>query len=101
MEKLNLIAVVLGLIIIVGIISAIFFYYGRNSNNSITSTEVNQKLRIVSLAPSDTQILISLGLGKYIVGIDYYSYQLLKYLNMTSLLPKNVTVFSQITPPNV
>jgi len=53
--------------------------------------------RIVSLAPSDTQILVALGLGKDIVGVDYYSYQLLQELNMTSVLPPNVTVL----PPNV
>jgi iron complex transport system substrate-binding protein len=57
--------------------------------------------RIVSLAPSDTQILISLGLGKYIVGVDYYSYQLLQQINSTGLLSHNVTVLSQISPPNV
>jgi iron complex transport system substrate-binding protein len=53
------------------------------------------------LAPSDTQILVSLGLGKYIVGMDRYSYELLKYLNMTNLIPNNVTVFNQIYPPNI
>jgi iron complex transport system substrate-binding protein len=58
-------------------------------------------IRIVVLAPSDTQILISLGLGKYIVGMDYYSYQLLKYLNITNLIPNNVTVFNEIAPPNI
>lgn len=53
--------------------------------------------RIVSLAPSDTQILVALGLGKDLVAVDYYSYQLLQELNMTSVLPSNVTVL----PPNV
>jgi iron complex transport system substrate-binding protein len=56
--------------------------------------------RIVSLAPSDTQILVSLGLGKYIAGADCYSYQLLNELNETSLI-KNAHVITNIYPLNV
>jgi len=65
----------------------------------VTTSE--KSLRIVSLAPSDTQILVSLGLGKYIVGLDEYSFELLHYLNETSLIPSNVTVFQTISPPNI
>ncbi|PSN82858.1 ABC transporter substrate-binding protein [Candidatus Marsarchaeota G2 archaeon ECH_B_SAG-F08] len=57
--------------------------------------------RIVSLAPSDTQFLIALGLGKQIVGVDYYSYLLLKYLNATSDLPQNVTIVNTYPSPNI
>lgn len=65
------------------------------SNRSVTITSFPS--RIVSLAPSDTQDLVALGLGKYIVGVDYYSYQLLELLNATGDLPANVTVF----PPSL
>lgn len=58
-------------------------------------------MRIVSLAPSDTQVLVALGLGRDIVGLDQYSYQLLQTLNLTSQLPGNVTVFQSLVSPNV
>ncbi|MGC9170447.1 MAG: ABC transporter substrate-binding protein [Thermoproteus sp.] len=48
--------------------------------------------RIVSLAPSITQILVALGLCNRIVGLDQFSYQLLQELNYTSCLPSNAEV---------
>ncbi|QGA67574.1 ABC transporter substrate-binding protein [Sulfolobus sp. E11-6] len=89
---------IVAIIIVVGIVSVFYYYKSSTTSNPVT---INNNLRIVSLAPSDTQILISLGLGKYIVGIDYYSYQLLQSLNFTKYIPSNVTVFSQISPPNI
>lgn len=99
MKMVKAIALILGIIIIVSLLS--IFYYFSNHNNTMISKNRTGNIRIVVLAPSDTQILISLGLGKYIVGMDYYSYQLLKYLNMTNLIPNNVTVFNEIAPPNI
>ncbi|MCG3109268.1 Cobalamin-binding protein [Metallosphaera sp. J1] len=57
--------------------------------------------RIVSLAPSDTQILVSLGLGKQLVGVDSYSYSLLELVNATRYLPSNVTVLEEGESINV
>ncbi|BBL46825.1 ABC transporter substrate-binding protein [Metallosphaera sedula] len=57
--------------------------------------------RIVSLAPSDTQILISLGFGKQIVGVDSYSFSLLELVNATRYLPSNVTVLNEGESINV
>ncbi|MEM3292318.1 MAG: ABC transporter substrate-binding protein [Saccharolobus sp.] len=94
----RIISIIIAVIIVVGVIST-FYYYLKVNHVSQIST--NRNLRIVVLAPSDTQILISLGLGKYIVGMDYYSYQLLQMLNMTKLVPSNVTIFNQISPPNI
>lgn len=99
MKMVKTIALILGIIIIVSLLS--IFYYFSNHNNTMISKNRTGNIRIVVLAPSDTQILISLGLGKYIVGMDYYSYQLLKYLNMTNLIPNNVTIFNEIAPPNI
>ncbi|BFH73894.1 ABC transporter substrate-binding protein [Sulfurisphaera javensis] len=91
--------IVLAIVVIVGIMAGVLYsYYHTKSSTTFTPTS---ELRIVSLAPSDTQILIALGLGKYIVGMDYYSYSLLQYLNLTSEVPKNVTVLGQIYPPNI
>ncbi len=78
-----------------------FTVIGVYDFNKVHSNPSNFSLRVVSLAPSDTQVLVSLGLGKDIVGLDYYSYSLLEELNYTSYLPNNVTVFSQIYPVNV
>jgi len=99
MKMIKTIALILGIIIIVSLLS--IFYYFSNHSNTMISKNRTGNIRIVVLAPSDTQILISLGLGKYIVGMDYYSYQLLKYLNITNLIPNNVTVFNEIAPPNI
>ncbi|BDB97527.1 ABC transporter substrate-binding protein [Saccharolobus caldissimus] len=99
MKMIKTIALILGIIIIVSLLS-IFYYFSNHSNTMLFKNRTGN-IRIVVLAPSDTQILISLGLGKYIVGMDYYSYQLLKYLNITNLIPNNVTVFNEITPPNI
>jgi len=96
---MKIIALILGIIIIVSLLS-IFYYFSNHSSTAISENRTGN-IRIVVLAPSDTQILISLGLGKYIVGMDRYSYELLKYLNMTNLIPNNVTVFNQIYPPNI
>ncbi len=57
--------------------------------------------RIVSIAPSVTQILVGIGLGKQLIGVDYWSYSLLQYLNETIVLPENVTIINSIYPPNV
>lgn len=92
------IQVVAILIIVLAALAGLVIYVGilkPKINNTSSS------LRIVSLSPSDTQILISLGLGKYIVGMDIYSYNLLKMLNMTSYVNSNVTIFSQIYPLNI
>ncbi|QGR16588.1 ABC transporter substrate-binding protein [Sulfurisphaera ohwakuensis] len=91
--------IILAVVVIIAILAGVIYTYMRANNN--VSTTSSHNLRIISLAPSDTQVLIALGLGKYIVGIDYYSYSLLKYLNLTSQVPANVTVFSQIYPPNI
>jgi len=96
---MKIIALILGIIIIVSLLS-IFYYFSNHSSTAISENRTGN-IRIVVLAPSDTQILVSLGLGKYIVGMDRYSYELLKYLNMTNLIPNNVTVFNQIYPPNI
>ncbi len=103
------------IIVVVGLV-ATTIYLGRPKNPVTGSgyypvtlrdasgqnvTLYSEPTRIVSLAPSVTQILVSLGLGKHIVGVDYYSYQLLEYLNDTSLLPSNVTVFPPSLSPNV
>jgi len=93
------IALVLGVIITVSLLS-IFYYLVNHGNESISENRTGD-IRIVVLAPSDTQILVSLGLGKYIVGMDRYSYELLKYLNMTNLIPNNVMIFNHIYPPNI
>ncbi|BCU66776.1 ABC transporter substrate-binding protein [Sulfolobales archaeon HS-7] len=58
--------------------------------------------RVISLAPSVTQILIALNLTKDLVAIDYYSYQLLEQVNETSLLPSNVTILpANVTYPTL
>ena len=118
--KSTIVGIVIAIIIVVSIIIGVLVSYYRTTStatstiyntstqsltlaslyNASTTTSTVQ-LRIVSLAPSDTQVLIALGLGKYIVGVDYYSYQLLESLNLTDELPKNVTVISQIYPPNI
>ena len=95
-------SIIVGVILAVLIIaSVVYFMIEYHRTTSTTTTTTSKPLRIVSLAPSDTQILIALGLGKYIVGMDIYSYQLLKDLNETNLVPSNVTVFSAICPPNI
>lgn len=97
----SVVGIVIALIVILAIIVGALVSYQHNAPTTITQHKEQSQPRIMSLAPSDTQILISLGLGKYIVGVDTYSYQLLKELNMTNELPENVTVFSQIYPPNI
>jgi len=102
-------SILIGIILVVIVIFSILIYTQYYSNRTSTSPKISQpivttsekSLRIVSLAPSDTQILVSLGLGKYIVGLDEYSFELLHYLNETSLIPSNVTVFQTISPPNI
>ncbi|MBP1357849.1 MAG: ABC transporter substrate-binding protein, partial [Sulfolobus sp.] len=100
----SVVGVVIALIVVLAIIVGALVSYQHNiyvPTTTITQHKEQSQPRIISLAPSDTQTLISLGLGKYIVGVDTYSYQLLKELNMTNELPENVTVFSQIYPPNI
>ena len=91
-------------IIIVSVVSAAFFFNGNNPNqnnpqNKITVvddegfttnlTAVPQ--RIISLAPSNTQILFSIGLGDKVVGVtdyDHFPYNFTAWIaagNMTSV----------------
>ncbi|AWR96738.1 ABC transporter substrate-binding protein [Acidianus sulfidivorans JP7] len=95
--KLEIIAI--GIIVLVAI--AGLAIYESIIAPKVSTHETQKVYRIVSLTPSDTQILLSLGLGKYIVGIDIYSYNLTNMLNLTSEIPKNVTVFNQIYPVNI
>ncbi|MFP3190378.1 MAG: ABC transporter substrate-binding protein [Thermoproteota archaeon] len=116
MDKRIVLSIVVILIIIAA--SGLFYYYSNQQNKTPTPqvsyypvsvkdasgqnvTFYSQPTRIVSLAPSDTQFLISLGLSRYIVGVDYYSYLLLEMLNITNVLPSNVTVFSASLAPNI
>ncbi len=103
MNALKVAVIVLALLVVIEAIAIVYLYQWKSVSPSVKTTAPAQgeQLRIVSLAPSDTQILIALGLGKYIVGVDKYSYELLKELNMTYLLPNNVTVLGQIYPPNI
>ncbi|MEM0120782.1 MAG: ABC transporter substrate-binding protein [Thermoprotei archaeon] len=117
MNKTLLIAVLVVVIIVVGAVVVSVYRSGTTGHNTTTTsayypvtvtdasgrnvTLYTEPTRIVSLAPSDTQDLVALGLGKMIVGVDYYSYLLLKYLNATSDLPQNVTVLSTYPSPNV
>ncbi|AKA73780.1 ABC transporter substrate-binding protein [Saccharolobus solfataricus] len=98
MSNVKIIGTIVAIIIVVGVISVYYYYKSSSISQPLIP---NNNLRVVSLAPSDTQILISLGLGKYIVGIDYYSYQLLQSLNLTKYIPSNVMILSQISPPNI
>ncbi|MCI2413712.1 MAG: ABC transporter substrate-binding protein [Candidatus Aramenus sp.] len=84
------------LVIVAFTVVGVYDFYKLHSSPTSVRT-----MRIVSLSPSDTQVLVSLGLGKDIVGLDSYSYSLIQELNDTSYLPKNVTVFPQIYPVNV
>ncbi len=59
-----------------------------------TITLAGEPATIVSLAPSITQMLIALGLCNRIIGLDQFSYQLLKELNLTSCLPANAQVIN-------
>jgi iron complex transport system substrate-binding protein len=86
------ILIILSVAIVGGVIYSYYHTAGTTSTNTGTTSATAKQIRIVSLAPSDTQVLISLGLGKDIVGLDPYSYQLLKDLNMTSYLPSNITI---------
>jgi len=117
MNKSVLIAVVVVVVVVIaGVLAATQLRIGSNMSSNNTSsyypitikdasgrnvTITSPPTRIVSLAPSDTQILVALGLGKDLVGVDYYSYQLLEYLNATGDLPSNVTVFAPSEEPNV
>jgi len=104
--KWNSVAII-AIVIIVIIVAGVIAYQNLNhSNVNTSSTTLTTKsgqdtIRIVSLAPSITQDLIALGLGKYIVGLDKWSYQLLQYLNLTSEVPKNITIFNSIISPNI
>ncbi|AAY80566.1 ABC transporter substrate-binding protein [Sulfolobus acidocaldarius] len=104
MKISNLIPIVLIIVILVGISLTLIHINNTNQTQKLSSTNTTnnpEKPRIVSLAPSDTQILVSLGLGKDIVGMDIYSYQLLQTLNMTSMIPPNVTVITSVINLNI
>ncbi|BAK79476.1 Iron compound ABC transporter, iron-binding protein [Candidatus Arthromitus sp. SFB-mouse-SU] len=49
---------------------SVFVSCGRNIDTGISE---NKEIRIVSLAPSNTEILVGLDLGNNIIGIDQYS----------------------------
>ena len=92
-------------IIIVSIVSAAFIYYGNNSNSNqnpqnkisviddegYTTNLTSIPQRIISLAPSNTQILFAIGLGDKVVGVtdyDHYPYNFTAWFaagNMTSI----------------
>ncbi len=116
MNRSVLLGVIVAVIVVIGAVTVLVYRNGAVVHKSagsgyypVTVTDASgrnvtlytQPTRIVSLAPSDTQDLVSLGLGKELVGVDYYSYLLLKYLNATSDLPQNVTVFSPSLSPNI
>lgn len=110
MKTKVVLAVVASVLIVVAIVTYVSYTHAPNTGVTVNQEGASQGKanalpswdeRLVSLAPSDTQILVSLGLGKHIVGLDFYSYTLLQQLNYTSAIPANVTVFQQITPPNV
>lgn len=102
MNALKVTVIVLAVLVIVEAIAIAYLYQSQSRTSNVTKPITQtQEIRIVSLTPSDTQILIALGLGKYIVGVDEYSYELLKELNETYLLPSNVTVLGHIIPPNI
>jgi len=118
--KSTTVAIVIAIIVIIAAIAGVLIYYNMpktstksssvSSSTSIATSPSNtsvtnssKQLRIVSLLPSTTQILIALGLGKYIIAMDYGSYQVLQAFNLTYAVPKNVTILplSQIYPPNI
>jgi len=108
--KSTIVGVAIAVIVVVAAIAGIVSYYHTNNAKTTTSSNISSTSsmnstqnspRIVSLAPSDTQVLIALGLGKYIVGMDKWSYQLLQYLNLTNEVPENVTIFNSIINPNI
>jgi len=94
------------IIIIVLIISAAIIYSYYNTNLNQTTTEKNITViddegyatnltsvpqRIISLAPSNTQILFAIGVGNKVVGVteyDHYPYDFTAWIaagNMTSV----------------
>jgi iron complex transport system substrate-binding protein len=101
--KKSLISII-AIIVIVTIVSAAFIYLNYNSpNNSnnttlsviddegYTTTFTSIPQRIISLAPSNTQILFAIGLGDKVVGItdyDHYPYNFTAWIeagNITSI----------------
>ena len=101
--KKSLISII-AIIVIVTIVSAAFIYLNynspNNSNNSTlsviddegyTTTFTSIPQRIISLAPSNTQILFAIGLGDKVVGItdyDHYPYNFTAWIeagNITSI----------------
>lgn len=95
---------IIAIIVIVTIVSAAFIYLNYNSpNNSnnttlsviddegYTTTFTSIPQRIISLAPSNTQILFAIGLGDKVVGItdyDHYPYNFTAWIeagNITSI----------------
>ena len=95
---------IIAIIVIVTIVSAAFIYLNynspNNSNNSTlsviddegyTTTFTSIPQRIISLAPSNTQILFAIGLGDKVVGItdyDHYPYNFTAWIeagNITSI----------------
>jgi iron complex transport system substrate-binding protein len=95
---------IIAIIVIVTIVSAAFIYLNYNSpNNSnnttlsviddegYTTTFTSIPQRIISLAPSNTQIVFAIGLGDKVVGItdyDHYPYNFTAWIeagNITSI----------------
>ena len=92
-------------IIIISVVSAAFFYNGNNSNSNhnsqntisviddegYTTNLASVPQRIISLAPSNTQIAFAIGIGNRVVGVtdyDHYPYDFSAWIaagNMTSI----------------
>jgi iron complex transport system substrate-binding protein len=94
------------IIIIVSVVSAAFIYNNYNASSGQTNIQKNISViddegyttnltsvpqRIISLAPSNTQILFAIGLGDKVVGVteyDHYPYNFTAWIaagNMTSV----------------
>ena len=95
---------IIAIIVIVTIVSAAFIYLNYNSPNNSNNTTLSVvddegyattfssiPQRIISLAPSNTQILFAIGLGDKVVGItdyDHYPYNFTAWIeagNITSI----------------
>ncbi|BDC17928.1 ABC transporter substrate-binding protein [Acidianus sp. HS-5] len=98
--NLKIVGLAIVILVIIGGIG-VYELLKKSTEQTATPSTTTKDLRIVSITPSDTQDLIALGLGKHIVGVDHYSYCLLKMINKTSCVHSNVTVFPEISPVNI
>jgi iron complex transport system substrate-binding protein len=95
---------IIAIIVLVTILTAVFIYINYNSPNDSNNTNisimddegyttnfVSIPQRIISLAPSNTQILFAIGVGDKVVGVtdyDHYPYNFSAWVaagNMTSI----------------